>query len=157
MAEDTTPVLVQSDGYAQGNDLLLEVDGKCIGHCTGHTINYNTETKDHAVKAPAADTAKGTNLFKQSTVTGLSISISFKGLHNYGETEEGLPNLEAVWRAAKPVTVKSFWRGKDSAPNIVGNFILSKLTTTADANDDIAYDGELQNTGAPETWDPKAQ
>lgn len=152
----TTPNAVET-GYANGSDLLLEIDGKCVGHCTGHTINYNSETKDHAVKAPASVTTKGQALFKEMTVTGLSVSISFNGLHNLSESEGGVPALEAAWRAAQPVTVKSYWRGNKETPNLVGQFVISKLSVGANANDDVTYDGELQNTGAPEVWDPKAQ
>ena len=35
-----------SKGYVNGSDLLLMVGEKCVGHCTSHSVTYNSETKD---------------------------------------------------------------------------------------------------------------
>lgn len=44
-------------GYINGSDLLLKVAGKAVGHCSSHTLTFNSETKDRAVK-PVASAAK---------------------------------------------------------------------------------------------------
>ena len=75
-------------GYINGSDLLLMVGGKAVGHCTSHTLTFNSETKDRAVK-PAASEAKSSGLWKNKGVTSLSISISAEGLRFYDETENG--------------------------------------------------------------------
>ena len=38
------------NGYCNGSDMLLYVDGKAIGSCTSHTTTFNSETKERAVK-----------------------------------------------------------------------------------------------------------
>lgn len=42
------------NGYVNGSDLLLFVGGKAIGHCTSHTLTFNSETKDRSVKPVAS-------------------------------------------------------------------------------------------------------
>ena len=44
-----------TSGYVNGSDILLSVGGKAVGHCTTHTITFNSETKDRAVKPAAAN------------------------------------------------------------------------------------------------------
>ena len=73
-----------SKGYVNGSDLLLMVGDKCVGHCTSHSVTYNSETKEHAVK-PVSTAKKSAGKWKGKTVTGLSISISFEGLCFYEE------------------------------------------------------------------------
>lgn len=90
-------------GYINGSDLLLKVGGKAVGHCTSHTLTFNSETKDRAVK-PEASAAKSSGLWKGKGVTGLSISISAEGLRFYDETEKDTSRLHhfgaraQVWR-----------------------------------------------------------
>lgn len=140
--------------------MLLAIGGKCIGHCQEHTANYNTETKDHAVK-PAASKPKGMALFKQTTVSGLSMTVSFKGLEADNETELSAETLKALWKAGKPVKAELFDRpaagvqGNTSRnPYCKGDFIITKLTESSPADDDVSFDGELQLTGEPEVWTP---
>lgn len=45
------------DDYINGSDLLLNVGGKAIGHCTTHTTTFNSDTKERAVK-PVASASK---------------------------------------------------------------------------------------------------
>ena len=54
---------VPQTGYINGSDILLSVGGKAIGHCTTHTITFNSETKDRAVK-PAANQGYSAGLWK---------------------------------------------------------------------------------------------
>ena len=54
---------VPSSGYVNGSDILLSVGGKAVGHCTTHTITFNSETKDRAVK-PAANQSYSAGLWK---------------------------------------------------------------------------------------------
>ena len=85
-----------TSGYVNGSDILLSVGGKAVGHCTTHTITFNSETKDRAVK-PAAANGYSAGLWKGKGVTGLSISISAEGLRFYGETENGFTEIAAKW------------------------------------------------------------
>lgn len=149
---DSAPTLADTGGYTNGSDLLVEIDGKCVGHCTSHALNYNSETKQHAVKAPATETTTGIDLFSQTTVSALSIGITFEGLVHDSEAEMSVGSLKSKWRAAKPVTVKAFKRGGE--PSLVCEMVITKLTETAPAQDDTTYSGELANCGAPSVFNP---
>ena len=94
-------------------------------------------------------------------VVGLSITISFKGLQVYDETELDAETLKALWREAKPVTAECFRRPQNGvtdgnrSPYLKAQFVITKLSESATAEDDASFDGELKMTGAPETWTPK--
>ena len=93
-----------TSGYVNGSDILLSVCGKAVGHCTTHTITFNSETKDRAVK-PAAANGYSAGLWKGKGVTGLSFSISAEGLRFYGETENGFTEIAAKWGKGQSVDV----------------------------------------------------
>ena len=93
----------QNNKYINGSDLLLKVAGAAVGHCTSHTVTFNSETKDRAVK-PVASAAKSAGLWKGKEVTGMSISISFEGLRFYNETESGFDAIASEWERAKALT-----------------------------------------------------
>lgn len=144
-------------GYVNGSDLLLFIGGKAVGHCTSHTLTYNSETKQRAVK-PAAKKGITSGLWKGTGVTGLSISISFEGLSNYDETETSFKDLIAAWKTGKSVEVKAFEREAQEGegpqtPYLVGKFVISNLEQSAPAQDDTTYSGSLENDGEPETLD----
>lgn len=146
-------------GYINGSDSLFALHGKCFGHCTEHTTNYDTETKERAVKAPEV---KGIDLskFKEVDVTGLSVTVSFKGLVFSEESELSFTDLQALWYAGKPVEGSMFERPANGVtdgnrtPYLKAQFVITKLTENAPAGDDRSYDGELRMTGAPEIWHP---
>ena len=54
---------VPQTGYINGSDILLSVGGKAIGHCASHTLTFNSETKDRAVK-PLASASYSSGLWK---------------------------------------------------------------------------------------------
>lgn len=141
-------------GYINGSDLLLMVDGKAVGHCTSHTLTFNSETKDRAVK-PVSTAAKSSGLWKGKGVTGLSISISAEGLRFYDETENGHEQLAPLWGTGTSVTVKAFKRGGDAAPYVEGNFVIASLEETSPAQDDATYSVSLENDGEPTTYPGK--
>ncbi len=140
--------------YINGSDLLLKVGGKAVGHCSSHTLTFNSETKDRAVK-PVAEAGKSAGLWKGKGVTGLSISISFEGLRFYNETENGYTEISAKWGEGKSVDVEAFERGSDEEPYVKGKFIISSLEETSPAQDDATYSGSLENDGEPETYPGK--
>jgi len=142
-------------GYCNGSDMLVYVGGKAVGHCTSHTATFNSETKDRAVK-PVASASIASGLWKQKTVTGLSISISADGLVHYDETESGFRELLTAWKTGQPVTVKCMERDGDDDPYLEGSFIISNLERTDPANDDATYSIQLENNGEPTTLDPTA-
>lgn len=141
-------------GYINGSDLLLMVGGKTVGHCTSHTLTFNSETKDRAVK-PLASAAKSSGLWKGKGVTGLSISINAEGLRFYDETENGHEQIAPLWGKGDSVEVKAFKRGGDTAPYVVGKFVIASLEETSPAQDDATYSLSLENDGEPDTYPGK--
>lgn len=106
-----------SGSYVNGSDLLLKVAGKAVGHCTTHTVTFNSETKDRAVK-PEASKGKSSGLWKGKGVTGLSISISAEGLRFYNETENGYDELAPKWGKGQSVEVEAFERDGATEPYV---------------------------------------
>jgi len=146
---------VPSSGYINGSDILLSVGGKAIGHCTTHTITFNSETKDRAVK-PAASQGYSAGLWKGKGVTGLSISISAEGLRYYGESENGYAELSALWGAGASIQVKAFQREGDANPYVQGNFVITSLEETSPAQDDATFSISLESDGEPTNYPGKA-
>lgn len=140
--------------YVNGSDLLLKVGGKAVGHCTSHTLTFNSETKDRAVK-PSADKAPSAGLWKEKGVTGLSVSISAEGLVFYGEEENGYEEISPLWGKGTSVEVEAFKREADSTPYMKGKFVISSLEQQAPANDDVTYSISLENDGEPEIYPGK--
>lgn len=135
-------------GYVNGSDLLMTIGAKACGHCTSHTTTYNSETKDRAVKPAATEVAANAGLFKEKTVTGLSVQVKCEGLRFYGETESGMKELLEKWKTGAAVELKGFARGSDAAPYMSGSFIISSLEESAPAGDDTTYSATFDNTGA---------
>lgn len=146
---------VPNTGYVNGSDILLSVGGKAIGHCTSHTITFNSESKDRAVK-PAASANYSSGLWKGKGVVGLSISVSAEGLRFYGESENGYDELSAKWGIGQSVEVKAFHREGDATPYLLGNFIIASLEETDPAQDDGTYSISLENDGEPTNYPGKA-
>ena len=134
-------------GYVNGSDLLMSIGGKACGHCTSHTATYNSETKDRAVKPASTESAANAGLFKEKTVTGLSVQVKCEGLRFYGEEENGMKELLAKWKTGATVELKGFARGSDAAPYMSGNFIISTLEEAAPAGDDTTYNATFDNSG----------
>ena len=146
-------------GYINGSDLVLFVGGKAIGHCTSHTLTFNSDTKDHTVK-PISSLGSQSALWKGKGVTGLSISISAEGLRFYDETENGFEECAAQWGAGTSVEVKAYQRGEsgvdaNSVPYVQGSFIISSLEETSPAQDDATYSISLENDGEPDIYPGK--
>lgn len=142
-------------GYINGSDLLLMVGEKAVGHCTSHTLTFNSETKDRAVK-PAASEAKSSGLWKGKGVTGLSISISAEGLRFYDETENGHEQIAPLWGKGASVEVKAFKRKGESTPYVQGKFVIASLEETSPAQDDATYSVSLENDGEPDVYPGKS-
>lgn len=134
---------------------MLKVDGKAVGHCTSHTITFNSETKDRAVK-PTADQGKSSGLWKGKGVTGLSISISAEGLRFYNETESGYEEIAPSWGKGMAVEVEAFKRENDTTPYVKGKFVIASLEETSPAQDDATYSVSLENDGEPDAYPGKA-
>ena len=145
---------VPQSGYVNGSDLLLSIGGKAVGHCTSHTLTFNSETKDRSVKL-AASAGYVSGLWKGKGVTGLSISISAEGLRFYGETENGYSEIASKWGTGQSVEVKAFEREGDADPYVVGNFVITSLEETSPAQDDATYTVNLENDGEPSVYPGK--
>lgn len=153
------------EGYVNGSDLLLFVGGKAVGHCTSHTLTFNSETKDRNVK-PVASQGAQAGLWKGKGVTGLSISISAEGLRFHNETENGFDEIAAKWGVGQSVKVKAYQRGENgvvetgngaSEPYVEGNFIIASIEETSPAQDDATYSVTLENDGEPDVYPGKGE
>lgn len=133
-------------GYVNGSDLLVSIGGKAAGHSTSHTTTYSSETKDRAVK-PASTEAVGAGLWKEKSVTGLSVQVKCEGLRFYAESEAGMKDLLAKWKAGQTVELKGFHRGGDASPYMSGNFIVSSLEESAPAGEDVTWSATFDNSG----------
>ena len=91
--------------YINGSDLLLKIGESAVGHCTTHTLTFNSETKERAVK-PVATEGKQAGLWKGKGITSLSISITAEGLRFYEETESGFEEISALWGKGQSVAVE---------------------------------------------------
>lgn len=141
-------------GYINGSDLLLSIGGKAVGHCSSHTLTFNSETKDRAVK-PVATASKSSGFWKDKGVTSLSISISAEGLRYYDETESGYTEIGALWGKGTTVEVTAYKRGGDTSPYVQGNFVIDSLEETSPAQDDATYSVSLSNVGEPDVYPGK--
>lgn len=145
---------IPTTGYINGSDLLLSVGEKAVGHCTSHTLTFNSETKDRAVK-PVSTAPVSAGLWKGKGVTGLSISISAEGLRFYKDTENGYDEIAAMWGKGQSVKVKAFQRENDETPYVEGNFVIASIEETSPAQDDATYSITLENDGEPEMYPGK--
>ncbi len=148
------PTSVASNDYINGSDLLLNVGGKAIGHCTTHTVTFNSDTKDRAVK-PVASAAKSSGLWKGKGVTGLSVSLKADGLRVYTETESGFKETSALWGKGQSVEVQAFQRGEDTTPYLKGKFVITSIEETSPAQDDTTWTISLENDGEPDIYPGK--
>lgn len=142
------------NGYVNGSDMLLYINGKAVGHCTTHTTTFTSDTKDRSVK-PLASKGVESGLWKGKGVTGLSISIKSEGLNCYDESESSYADLITAWRTGKSVTVKCMERENADKPYLEGNFVIASLERTDPAQDDSTYSISLDNDGEPTTLDAK--
>lgn len=145
---------VDNNDYINGSDLLLNVGGKAIGHCSTYTITLNSDTKDRAVK-PEASKSKSAGLWKAKGVTGLSISIKADGLRVYTENENGFEQISPLCGKGQSVEVQSFKRGGDETPYIKGKFVITSIEETSPAQDDATYTVSLENDGEPDIYPGK--
>lgn len=148
--------MLEKQGYVNGSDLLLKVGGKAVGHCSSHTLTFNSETKDRAVK-PAASKSKTAGLWKSKGVTGLSISISAEGFCFYGEEENGFNEVAPLWAKGDSVEVEAFERENDAKPYLKGQFVIASLEQQSPAQDDTTYSLSLENDGEPESFFPTGE
>lgn len=144
---------MKKSGFVSGSDLLLIINGKAVGHCTSHSIDYNTETKDRQFK-PVATLDADAGLWKEKGITGLSISISADGLACYDEVETGRKELLTAWHSALPVTIKAIERGEDTTPYLEGSFIITKVSESLPSGDDVTFNVSLENNGKPTIFAP---
>ena len=141
--------------YINGSDLLLKIGEKAVGHCTSHTLTFNSETKERAVK-PEASLGKQSGLWKGKGITALSISISAEGLRFYEETESGFKEISALWGKGQSVDVEAFEREGDETPYLKGKFVIASIEETSPAQDDATYTVSLENDGEPTIYPGKA-
>lgn len=142
------------DGYVNGDDLLLKIGDGAVGHCTTHTVTYNSETKERAVK-PVASQTYNSGKWKNKSVVALSISISAEGLRFYNETESGFTQIASKWGKGQSVQVEAFEREGDANPYLSGNFVITSIEETSPSKDDATYKVDLENDGEPDVYPGK--
>lgn len=138
-------------GYLNGNDLLLFVGGKAVGHCGSYSVDYKSETKTRAVK-PIASAPPGSGKFKETTVTGQSISIKTEQFIYIGETEASHKDFLAVWKTGGAADLKIMARGSEDIL-LAGSFIIESMSETTEADQDVKSSVSFINNGAPTTLD----
>ena len=126
----------------------MSIGGKAAGHCTSHTTTYSSETKERAVKPKAAEATGSAGLFKEKSVTGLSVQVKCEGLRFYSEDEAGMKEMLGAWKVGGTVELKCFHRESDEKPYMSGNFIITTLEESAPAGDDTTYSATFDNSGA---------
>lgn len=108
MADSGTGTSTTTTGdYENGSDILLNVGGGCIARCSTHNIQYNSETKERAVK-PVATAAKKKALFTSKGVTKMSITAHAEGFRFYKATENGFEECAALWGKGQSVDLQAF-------------------------------------------------
>lgn len=132
------------DVYINGSDLLMDLGGGCIDHCSSHTTTFNTETKSRAVK-PAREVESSQAIWTYKGVTGKSVSIKGDGLRA-DETENGFGKLLDAYNKGEALECKAFRRGEEK-PYMTGMFIVTNLEEVAPAQDDATYSVTLENSG----------
>ena len=141
--------------YEKGSDILLQVGSACIARCSTHNVQYNTETKERAVKAPASQ-GKQSALFTSKGVTKLTITAHGEAFRFYKATENGFEECAALWGKGQAVELKAFKRGSDSSPYLQGQFVITAMEETNPANDDATWTIDLENDGEPTIYPGKA-
>lgn len=135
----------KTDGYVQGGDVIVSIDGKAAGHSTGHTTTYGSETKDVAVKPKS--TEKSSGLFGTKIVTKLNVQVKVDGLKYYGEDESGIKTLLNKWKTGDSVELTGFPRGNDTNPYMSGSFIISSIEDSSPAGENSSYSATFDSTG----------
>lgn len=141
-----------------GNDLLAFIDGKAVAHCSTHSCNISTETKDRAFKPAAANAHKADSLFTEKVITGVNVQVSADGFVFTDESECGYDKLLAKIIKGEPVKIELYHRASGipdttavrptDKPYLTGYFVLTSLNLTAPAKDDSTYTIQADNTGA---------
>lgn len=137
--------------YINGSNVLFTVGGKGLGHCTTHTVTYNTETKERGVKPPVKDEVKKA-LFNGKGVTKMSISVHGEGFRYMGEEELSLDEIRKLWGAGQSVELSCFERASDIKPYLKGKFVITKVEETNPAQDDSTFNVDFENDGEPTVY-----
>ena len=143
-------------GYQHGSDMLVGiVTGENtftpLGHSKTCTITNSAETKERAVKPTLTEKATADNpgMWKEKSVSGLSVSISAEGFKFYGD-EVGYDKLFELWEAGKAVKVRYALRGEEATKYREGNFIITSLEEQDPGDDDASYTISMENSGQVE-------
>ena len=124
--------------YRDGTDLILSIDVSgtqtALGHSEECKISYKAETKSRTTKEAAA------KKWKENYVTSLAASITASGfVHSADESKAGLPTLEDIYLAAKPVKLSWKYRSDtdEKTPHYhEGMFVISQLNQTGKSGED---------------------
>jgi hypothetical protein len=155
MSSGDTTASSSTGDYENGSDILLQVGDSCIARCSTHNVQYNTETKERAVKAPASE-SKQSALFTSKGVTKLTITAHGEAFRFYQATENGFEECAALWGKGQAVELSAFKRGNSSSPYLKGKFVITAMEETNPANDDATWTIDLENSGEPDIYPGKA-
>lgn len=136
--------------YRDGTDLILSIDVSgtqtALGHSDSCKVSYKATTKSRSTKEQAS------GKWDEKYVSKLGVSITASGfVHSADEAKAGLPTLEDLLMAAKPV--KASWKYRSDADDNTphyheGMFILTQVDDEGKADDDEKYSITLESAGA---------
>lgn len=141
--------------YMNGSDVLFTVGGKGYGHCTTHSVTFNAETKERAVKPPVKSAASS-GLWSGKGVTKMTISVHGEGFRYHGEEELSLEDVREMWGKGQSVEMECFERADSPTPYLKGKFVITKVEESSPALDDATFNVDFENDGEPEIYPGKA-
>jgi len=126
-----------STGQACGTDLILLVEGTAIAHCTNHTLNTTTATRDATTKDSAgwADNLPGVK----------SWTVDFSGLYHYAAAY-GMSDLFALQTAGTPVSLR-FTNSTSGDKYFHGEAYVTGLSIDSPSEENVTYSGTFIGTG----------
>ena len=136
------------EGYTDGGDFLLEIDNKCVGHCTEHKLKYSAETKDRQVKAAKTVTTLGSSKFKEVTVTDQTMTGSANGYIYAGESELDIDAVREAWLAGRPIQAKGYRRDRSAQADMSCMIVITEFEENYPKGDDATFSISFKNSGA---------
>lgn len=149
--------------YIHGSNMILFVGEKALGHCSSCEIQDQAETKSRSIKTlPAYDEEEVTDpdlkpsegedtskdgLWDQKTVSKRTTSISAESLVCKNEIGTTYDELLEIMDSGQPVKVKYAHKGEEDKQYRVGMFIITSLSESSPADDDVTCSISLENTG----------
>lgn len=129
-------------GFINGTNVVVQLEGKPIGHSTSCSMTFNTDLPEATNKDSAG---------WREVIAGVrDAEVSFDGMvdpTDDGVTKQGVKYLTAAYTGRTQLTV-IFGTGTTGEEIYTFEAFLSNLELTADAEQPATYSGTLTSTGA---------